>query len=102
MGNRVAIYGDSDSGTPSTTPLYVDSADRTVLVSGPIVITLTAPLPISAGNFYVGIQQTNTSNANLSFDNELPVRTGSFFFAAPNPPTGWVDSSPNNNFTPNL
>ncbi len=27
---RIAIYGDSGSGTPSTTPLYVDAADRTV------------------------------------------------------------------------
>ena len=99
---RVAIYGDSGSGTPSTTPLYLDSADRTVLVSGSVNIVLPTPVAFPAGNVYVGIQQTNTSNANLSFDDEIPVRSGSFFFSSPNPPAIWTDFSPGNNFKPNI
>ncbi|MEO5719998.1 MAG: hypothetical protein ABIR71_00835, partial [Chthoniobacterales bacterium] len=71
---RLAIYGDSGTGTPSTTPLYVDAADRTVAAAGPVVITLPSPVAVPAGNFFVGIQQTNTTNANYSFDTEAPIR----------------------------
>src|SRR5213078_835298 len=46
--------------------------------------------------------QTNTTNAGLSFDNEAPIRSGSFFEASPNPPTAWVDFSPGGNFKINV
>jgi hypothetical protein len=98
---RVAIYGDN-AGVPSTVALYVDAADRTVSAAGPVTITLPAPVPVSAGNFYVGIQQTNTTNANLSFDSEAPIRTGSFFLATPNPPAAWSDFAPANAFKLNI
>ena len=42
---KVAIYPDSGSGTPSTTPLYEDAADRTVDTAGPVTITLPSPWP---------------------------------------------------------
>ncbi len=88
---RVAIYGDS-GGTPSTTPLYVDAADRTPPVGGgPVTITLPAPLAVAAGNFYVGIHQTLATNAGLGFDDEQPLRSGAFFLAAPLPVTAWAD-----------
>jgi hypothetical protein len=57
---------------------------------------------VGAGNFYVGIQQTNTTNASLSFDTEAPIRSGSFFQASPNPPAAWTDFSPGNNFKLNV
>jgi hypothetical protein len=98
---RVAIYGDN-AGVPSTTALYVDAADRTVSTAGPVTITLPSPVPVGAGNFYAGIQQTNTTNANLSFDSETPIRSGSFFLATPNPPAAWSDFSPANNFKLNV
>ena len=97
---RVAIYGDN-AGIPSTTALYVDSTDRTP-VAGPVVITLPSPVAVPAGNFYVGIQQTNTTNAGLSFDDEAPIRSGSFFFASPLPVTSWLDFAPGNNFKLNV
>lgn len=99
---RVAIYPDSGNGTPSTNPLYVDAADRTVSAPGPITITLPNPVALGPGNFFVGIQQTNTTNAALSFDAETPIRSGSFYFASPNPPTAWTDFSPGNNFKLNI
>ena len=98
---RIAIYGDA-AGTPSTTALYTDAADRTVLVAGPVTITLPAPVAVGPGNFYVGIQQTNTINASLSFDTENPIRSGSFFLAIPLPVTAWSDESPGNNFKLNI
>jgi hypothetical protein len=99
---RVAIYPDSGNGTPSTNPLYVDAADRTVSAPGPITITLPNPVPVGPGNFFVGIQQTNTTNASLSYDFENPIRGGSFYTASPNPPTAWTDFSPGYNFKLNI
>jgi Carboxypeptidase regulatory-like domain/Domain of unknown function (DUF4214) len=98
---RVAIYGDN-GGIPSTVPLYVDAADRTVSAAGPVTITLPAPVAVTAGNFYAGIQQTNTINASLSYDAETPIRSGSFFLATPNPPTAWTDFAPANSFKLNI
>ena len=99
---RVAIYPDSGSGTPSTTPLYVDAADRTVLAAGPITITLPSPVAVAGPNFYAGIHQTNVTNASLSFDVESPIRSGSFFEDSPLPVTSWADLSPGGDFKMNI
>ena len=98
---RVAIYGDN-AGTPSTTALYVDAVDRTVTVAGPVTITLPSPVTVGPGNFYVGIQQTNTTNPSLSYDAETPIRSGAMFFASPNPPSAWNDFAPENSFKLNI
>jgi hypothetical protein len=100
---KAAIYGDSGSGTPSlAAPLYLDAANRTVTVAGPVTITLASPVSVGPGNFYVGIQQTNTTNASLSFDNEVPIRTGAFYLATAIPPAAWIDFAPGNNFKLNI
>ena len=91
---RIAIYGDSGFDSPSTTALYVDAGDRTVTSSGPVTITLPVVVPVGPGNFYVGIQQTNTTNASLGYESETPIRTGAFFQAFSNPPPNWVDFAP--------
>ncbi len=98
---RLAIYGDSGSGTPSTTALYEDAADRTVTLAGAQTITLPAPVAVPAGNFFVGIQQTNTTNASYSFDNEV-IRASSFYEASPLPPATWNDFSPGGDFKLNI
>ena len=99
---RVAIYPDSGAGTPGLVPLYVDLIDRPVTTTAPLTINLATPVSVGPGTFFAGIQQTNTINANLSYDNETPVRSGAFYLAAPNPPTAWFDFSPNNSFKPNI
>ena len=99
---RVAIYADSGSGLPASSPLYLDVADRTVAAPGPITVTLPTPVSVDAGNFYVGILQTNTINAGLGFETEIPIRSGAFFLGTGNPPTGWFDFSPGNNFKLNV
>jgi hypothetical protein len=98
---KVAIYPDSGFGTPSTTASYVDATDRTVSAAGPVTITLPSPVAVAAGNFYVGIQQTNTTNMNYAFDNEAPIRSGAFFAGAV-PPTSWTDFAPGTNFKLNI
>jgi len=57
---------------------------------------------VGPGNFYVGIHQTNTTNAGLGFDTESPIRSGSFFEASPIPPTAWVDFAPGGDFKLNI
>jgi len=101
---KVAIYGDNtfNPGTPSTTPLYVDASNRGVAATGPVTITLPGSVAVGPGDFYVGIQQSNTTNANLSFDIEVPIRSGSFFLDTPNPPDAWADFSPASNFKLNI
>ena len=99
---RVVIFPDSGSGTPGTVPLYLDAADRTVTVAGPVTITLPAPVAVGPGNFYVGIQQTNTVNVGLSYDTEAPIRNGAFYLSIPASPPSWFDESPGNNFKLNI
>ena len=99
---RVAIYGDSGTGTPSTTPLYVDAADRTVTAAGPITITLPSPVAVPAGNFFAGVHQTNTINGSLSFDVESPLRTGAFYEDSPLPVASWADLGPGATFKINV
>jgi hypothetical protein len=79
----------------------VDAANRTVTAAGPITITLPAPVAVPAGNFFVGIQQTNATNAGLGYDVESPLRSGSFYTAAV-PPTAWTDLSGAGTFKVNI
>ncbi len=99
---RVVVFPDSGSGTPGSVPLYVDAADRTVSVTGPVSITLPSAVAVGPGTFFAGIEQTNATNARLSYDNENPIRSGTFYLATPLPPSTWFDFSPGNNFKPNI
>ncbi len=101
---RAAVYPESSpgSGVPSTTPSYLDSADRIANVSGPVTITLPASLAVGAGAFFAGIQQINATFAGLSFDAETPIRSSAFYLGAPNPASSWLDFSPGSNFKLNV
>jgi hypothetical protein len=96
---RVVVYMDA-GGTPGA-QVYIDAADRTVAGAGTEVIALPN-VPVGPGDFYVGIAQTNTTNASLSFDNEVPIRSGKFFFSTPTFTGPWGDFSPGNNFKINV
>jgi len=98
---KVVIYPDA-GGQPGLIPLFLDASNRTVAVAGAVTVTLPTPLAVGPGTFYVGIQQTNATNAVMSFDNESPLRRGTFFMAVPNPPASWFDFSPDNNFKLNI
>jgi len=97
---RVAIYGDA-GGVPGGL-LYEDAADR-VPTAGPVSIRLSPPINVPAGNFYVVAEQTNTvTNYSLSFDTEVPLRTGAFYAATAIPAGAWGDLAPANSFKLNL
>jgi hypothetical protein len=105
-GYRVAIYANGGGpGVPGAL-VYLDAANRTTGGAGPVTATLSSPVTIGPGDFFVGIHQMNTTNANLGFDLEAPIRAGQFFLGtntvATNPPGTWTDFFPGNNFKPNI
>jgi len=98
---RLVIYGDDGTGKPGA-QLYVDAADRTVSAAGSTTIRLPAPVAVGPGNFFVGVQQMNVTNVSFSFDTEVPIRSGDFFFSTVLNAGPWTDQSPGNNFKPNI
>ncbi|MBP6455778.1 MAG: DNRLRE domain-containing protein, partial [Chitinophagaceae bacterium] len=87
---RIAIYPDN-SGTPGTVPLYVDAVDR-ITIANPIEEVLSSMVSVPAGNFYVTIHQTTTTNIGVAYAQEQPVRTNTFFYSTL-PPATWTDFS---------
>lgn len=100
---KVTVRGDDGTGKPGAI-LYTDAAVRTVQTPGPITTILPTPLPITANtNFFVGIRQTNTTNASFSYNTEFPLRSGTFFFTTtPDTPNTWTDFNPGNFFQLNV
>jgi hypothetical protein len=99
---RVAIYPDSGLGTPARNPIYEDASDRTVALKGPVTVTLPSPVPVGPGTFFAGVEQTNTANAAIAFDTEVPIRMGTFYLRIPHTASTWTDFAPNNTFKPNI
>lgn len=97
---KVSIRGDNGTGAPGAS-LYLDAANRTVSAAGSVTIALPSPVAVGPGIFYVGLQQTNTTNIGLSYDTETPIRTGTFYLTTP---IGGVfsDFAPSNAFKLNI
>lgn len=101
---RLVIYADSGvtPGTPGTL-LYEDAVNRTVPAPGTYTLRLPSPVAVEPGDFFVGIHQTSLVSANLSFDDEIPLRSGSFFYSTAVPPAPpWTDFSPSAEFKLNI
>jgi hypothetical protein len=62
-------------------------------VGGNFTVPVWPPVSVN-GNFFVGVRQTGTSNVAFGYQSEVPVRQGTFFYAAPTGDTNWVDFSP--------
>jgi len=76
-------------GTPGTNVWTSDS-----MLSAPnFVAPVLPPVPIQ-GSFYVGVRQLGTANIAFGYQPELPVRKGTFYYAAPMGDTAWVDFAP--------
>ncbi|MBK8382789.1 MAG: hypothetical protein IPL16_13065 [Ignavibacteria bacterium] len=56
--------------------------------------TLTSVVNIAANSrFYVGIRQNSSTNVGFGFQNEIPVRSKSFFYSYPDTSNTWTDFS---------
>ena len=93
---KIIIYGDNGSGKPGallySSPTLMSPAGTGF--SQTVSHTLTSTVNISANSrFYVGIRQNNSTNIGFSFQNEIPVRSKSFFYSYPDTSNTWTDFS---------
>jgi hypothetical protein len=80
------VIRDDGSGAPGAA-LYTDPADRNV-IAGTTTYRLPVPVAVGPGDFYVGVEQTSTTNIGLAFDFESPLRAGEFFLSVGGGPFG--------------
>jgi hypothetical protein len=90
----VGIWDTSATGGPgvniwTSTPFTTAAGLNTIVVNPPIPVT---------GSFFVGVRQTGTVNSSFSFQQENPIRGGTFFFTSPTGSTTWTDFAPNSPF----
>lgn len=91
---RLAIYSAKANGKPDTAiytsqQLYTPAGNGTVKKLTHIVYP---PVNIPPNRkFYVGYVQTSTANIKASFQNENPVRSGTFFFSNSDTNNVWFD-----------
>lgn len=82
-------------GTPGT--LLFETTSFTTAI-GVNVIPVNPSVPISVGNFFVGVRQTGNTIVNFAYQVEAPLRTNTFYFLnAPGFPA-WTDFATLNSF----
>lgn len=91
---KIVVYGDNGSGKPGSL-LYISSLLTTPAgTNSPnkVVHNIITPVSISGNSkFFVGYRQTSTTNISASFQNEIPIRTNSFYYSSPDTSTVWTD-----------
>lgn len=99
-GNKpynIVIYADNGSGKPGSL-MYISP---NLLTPPGIGSTVTlSPYPIdtlltiaSGSKFYVGYRQTSTGSIKAAYQNEIPIRTKTFFFTSTDTSNIWYDFS---------
>lgn len=104
---NIVIYGDNGFGKPGA--LLYKSANLTTPAGTGSTVTLS-PYPVDSvvtiaagGRFYVGYRQISNSNIKAAYQNEVPVRTKSFFFNLSDTGTVWFDFSDSlKNYRPDI
>jgi hypothetical protein len=90
----VGIWDTSATGGPGvnlwTSAPFVTAAGLNTIVVNP-------PIPVT-GSFFVGVRQTGTVNSAFSFQQENPIRAGTFFYTSPTGSTTWTDFAPGSPF----
>ena len=91
---QIAIWDKSGTGKPGA-PLWTSSR----LTTTPGLFTLpVSPAVNITDTFYVGVKQIDTFNIRFAYQNEIPVRTNTFFLTQPSGSNTWVDFAPGNPF----
>ena len=93
---KIGIWDDDGTnGTPGT--LLWESTSQTS-TAGLYILPIAPSVPVSAGDFYVGVRQTGTVNVSFAYQTESPIRPQTFYFTSPSGNTTWTDFAPNNPF----
>lgn len=83
------------SGAPGT--LLWESTTQTS-TAGVFVMPISPAVAVPAGDFYVGVRQTGTTNVSFAFQSETPIRPQTFYYTSPTGTTNWTDFAPNSPF----
>lgn len=65
---------------------------------GVYTVLINPPVSIPAGNFFVGVRQTGTTNVSFAYQSEIPIRASTFYYTSPTGGTTWTDFAPNSPF----
>jgi Secretion system C-terminal sorting domain/CARDB len=93
---QIGIWDATGAGGTPGTNLYT-SASLTA-ATGVNVIPVSPAVSIPAGDFFVGVKQTGTTNVGFAYQAETPIRSQTFYFTSPGGGTTWTDFSPSNSF----
>jgi photosystem II stability/assembly factor-like uncharacterized protein len=97
-GDSFKIGVWDDDGVDNTPGTLLYSSDEELTTAGRYTMLINPGVSLLAGDFYVGILQTGTTNVGFGFQEELPIRAETFYFASPTGSTVWNDFNPNNRF----
>jgi hypothetical protein len=86
------------AGTGGTPGQLLFSSTIQTSTSGVYVLPVLPAVPIAAGDFFVGVQQTGTANVSFAYQNEDPIRLNTFYLTQPSGGTTWTDLAPANRF----
>jgi hypothetical protein len=91
---QLVIYDASGaSGLPGRL-LYTSATQNRTTAGG--ATTLTVPNVAVPAAFFIGVKETSATNVALSYQNEAPIRAGTFYFSADG--ASWFDFAPLNPF----
>lgn len=89
---KVGIWDTSSTGGPGT---LLWSSPSFTTVTGANTINVNPPVAVT-GSFCVGVIQFNTTNSSFGYQNENPIRSGTFYYTSPTGGTTWTDFGSNN------
>lgn len=82
-----------DNSGPNGTPGLLLWESDTAYSSANFIMQVWPPVLVN-GPFFVGVRQIQTNNIGFGYQNEDPVRNGTFFYTSPTGSTNWVDFAP--------
>ena len=91
---QVVIYDATSAGGLPGRVLYTSATLNRTSAGG--AVTLAVPNIAVPAAFFVGLKETSATSVALSYQNEAPIRTGTFYFSADG--ASWNDFAPNNPF----
>jgi hypothetical protein len=94
VGFSLGIWDEDANGAPGK-ELYMSD---TLYTNGGQYIQTVLPKVKVTGGYFVGIRQQVTTNVGFRFEDETPIRPGTFFFTAPAGGTSWTPFDPGFNF----
>ena len=93
FGNQPFKLGIWDATGFNGTPGNLLWDSDTLLSIANFVMSVWPPVTVN-GTFFVGVRQVGTNNIAFGYQNEDPVRNGTFFFTTPIGSSNWVDFAP--------